>query len=298
MFVPDVRRCRDCGCASQADLCEECFAVWLERELVGGGVVQDVEEFVVTSQFEPLWDLVREVAPALSRADPERWLDELVDLICSRYGLDELSGQIDLFSEFDKLFAAAVQKFRTELGANDLFQLARFREPARCLHWLGAKLRGPKFERPAAPEAQRAQGAPPVRLESRARAPVEAAPVVARARAERLTPFGLLQALPTWADLLPASRAVFTVMYRRSDRGGNAAQPWCQVSVGLLMKATGYSRRQCERGLAELRRGRWIGYIVRGRPKIGASRYWVVTSPAQLGIKLSTSVLSEIAFKP
>lgn len=298
MSVPDVRRCRFCQCSSQSDLCDTCFPVWSELEERGGLEPVESEYVCIESEFAPVWDLVREVAPALAREDPALWLEELVDLLCSRYGLNELSGELDLFAQFDELFESAVKKFASELGANDLFQLGRFQQGSKCLHWLGAKLRGPKFERPAAPEAQRAQETPRARPAPVARAPVEAAPVVARGRSERLTPFALLQALPTWADLLPASRAVFTVVYRRADRSGNEARPWCQVSVGLLVKATGYSERQVKRGLAELRRGGWIGYVVRGRPKIGASRYWVVTSPAQLGVRLSTSVLSEIAFKP
>jgi hypothetical protein len=268
------------------------------RRLVDEFRPSQAEWIEVPSQFDALCDLVREVAPTLLLECPADWLEELVELVCKRYGLDELDGQIDLFSEWDGLFAAAVKKFSSELTVYDRFQLGRLEKPSQCLNWLGAKLRAPKVAvvMPAPEVLRDVVPVSPAKAASVKRERIASAAPVAQAR--RFTAFELLRALPAWAELLPASRLVFTVMYRRADRSRNVAQPWCQVSVGLLEKATGYKSRQVENALAELRRGRWIGYVVRGRPMIGGSRYWVVTSPAQLGVKLSAKVLTEIAFKP
>ena len=237
------------------------------------------------------------------------WVDKLADRLCAVFGFDTLEFQPDLFETWEQRLAEIPEKFLSSFSSSELDWIQEQRGNSWVLPLLVSKLDQlekikfvPEPFDVLASSRRRPRTTTVSTSMSQQQLPGDPDPAAiaapARSRAGRLTGLALLEALPQWAALLPAARFVFTVMYRRAHRSASAAQPWCQVSVGLLMKATGYGNTQVRNSLAQLRRGRWIGYVVRGRPQIGGSRYWVATSPAQLGPAAVLALAQKFGFKP
>jgi hypothetical protein len=263
----------------------------------------------VDLDFQLAGDLARALRVDLDFDAQVDWAKRVVPRVVELFALDELQGQLDFFDSWRAVLRALPARLLSRLSTQQLLRIGQ----QHSAFWKASTLVGYLDEWAGVeyvPERFNPLLIPPVRPSPakvasdrpREKLPVDPVPAAIAApsgsSAGRLTGLALLQALPQWTALLPAAQEVFTFMYRRADRRKTPAQPWCEVSVGLLMKVTGYSQRQSERALAELRRGRWIGYIVRGRPQIGGSRYWVATSPFQLGDAALRSLVSKFGFKP
>jgi len=265
------------------------FESELEDELCGAGEPEPAEQITVWTDLPGVDLLVEFCRVTLTEDELDLWREKLVPRVCELAKLDEVDPQVDLLASFDERFSEAVQSFLTsvsDLERRDLLRLPGSLWKLNGLVQLFDDLLG------VDPQAE-------LRVRRRLRRqPVVAAELAGLAAAQPAAPtvpvgFVLFRQDPGWEKLLPAAQRVFRVMFSRATNRSRGKGLSCGVSVGLLMKATGYSARQVKRGLAQLRAGGWIGYVVhqsrdgrltqlRGRPMIGCSRYWVVRHPDQL----------------
>lgn len=257
-------------------------------------------------------DVACEIAGAFSATldedECELWVDEVVPRVWNLLERELLEGQLNLFEDWSSVVAGLPSRLLSKLP-DKVRRDVPHDWPAswkrRALNVALDELAGVPW---LAPTEERFEDQLPVARPVAKTGVSDRRELVPVPQVPALSGLALLKSLPAWSRLLPAARAVFVVIYRRAERRTNPARPWCQVSVGLLMKVTGYKSRQVEKALAQLRGARWIGYVevlsrdgrvikLRGRPGRGGSRYWVVTSPAQLGVRLTAQILAELGFK-
>jgi len=251
--------------------------------------VETVDEVFIWTELAGVDRFLQFSGASVTDDGLDHWRDVLVPWVCLYGGLDVVERQLDLVSSWDELFSTAVEKFLNSLGTNVGFlQSPKLSESAKLAWFVAA------FDDRCRVDVQ-AEARESRRLRRQTQAAVELAVLAAAQPAAPKVPVGfvLFRQDPAWEKLLPAAQRVFRVMFSRATNRSLGKGLSCGVSVGLLMKATGYKSRQVERGLAQLRAGGWIGYVVhqsrdgrltqlRGRPMIGCSRYWVVRRPDQL----------------
>lgn len=290
MFLPDVLRCRVCQCASESNLCDECFAVDLENELCGEGeppLPEVVELWVPERGLSLLADI------CLCRFDEfgDDWAQEkIIDAVCSFGGLDVVDGQVDLVNSFDDLFFQAVQLFDATLSQLDRQRFrswpvgrGRVVEICRLIERL-------KVDREKRAEEARLRRQVEILRELEERREREAAEELARARravkrnyaepVEGEPPgFNLIRSDPRWQALRASWKCIFEFLFGRSRLDKSGRRFGCQVHMEWIQEGTGYGETAVREGVRGLIEAGWIGRPKRGRPMTGASWYWVTRSP-------------------
>jgi len=262
----------------------------LENELCGAGdpPVPDVVELWIPERG---LSLLAAICQCEFDEFAGEWAQEkIIDAVCSFGELDVIDGAVDLVNSFDDLFFNAVQLFESTLSQIDRqrfrsWPIGRGRVVEVC-----RLLERAKVDREKHAEEARLRRQAEILRELQEQREREEAEAWERARrrvrrnyAEPIAGeppgFNLVRSDPGWQVLPAAWKCVFEVLFGRSrlDKSGRRFQ--CQVHIDWICERSGYCRMSVKKAVKGLIEAGWIGRLVRGRPKIGASRYWVARSP-------------------
>jgi hypothetical protein len=215
---------------------------------------------------------------------------KIINAVCSFGELDVIDGAVDLVNTFDELFFQAVKLFDSTLSDIDRrrFRTMQFGQP-KVFEVCRLLDRGRLDREKRAEEAKLARQAKIWRelQEQREREEAEAREKARRrvrrnyAEAVEGEPpgFNLFRSDPGWQALRASWKCVFEYLFGRARLDEQGRRFRVYVAMEFIEEHTGYGETAVREAVGGLIRAGWIGRDKRGRPKIGASVYWVARAP-------------------